>query len=355
VLYLASAIAQPAAGRVAGLVGPRRVFLAGIVLVLAGGLVGGLGSSLAPLLVARVLIGVGTSCANPTAMVLVRRRAREAGLDHPPGGVIGGLQVAGVATASLGLPVGGLLVELFGWRAVFLVDVPVALVALAATLAWIPRDDPVARPDRGTRRERGRRAPLLGGVAHRRPLTRTFLRFGAVMLCSYLVLYGIAQWLQDARGLSAAWTGLLLLPMTLVSGLVTVPVSRRNLLRTPLVLAAAACVVAGAGVLLLPGPAWLPATVAVTLVLGLAQGAGGSSNTLAVYVQAADDDLGLASGLLRSFGYAGSIGASLVIGIVFRDRADDAGVVVIGGVMVVVALALLVLTLRDRRLPRVAQ
>jgi MFS family permease len=39
--YLASAIAQPTAGKAAGVFGPRRVFLAGIVLVAAGGLVGG--------------------------------------------------------------------------------------------------------------------------------------------------------------------------------------------------------------------------------------------------------------------------------------------------------------------------
>src|SRR5207302_3355874 len=39
-------------------------------------------------------------------------------------------------------PVGGVLVGALGWRSVFLVNVPVALIALAATLAWIPRDAP---------------------------------------------------------------------------------------------------------------------------------------------------------------------------------------------------------------------
>ena len=58
-LYLACAIAQPAAGKLAEEFGPRRVFLTGIVLVLLGGVVGGLGRSLAVLVVARVLIGVG--------------------------------------------------------------------------------------------------------------------------------------------------------------------------------------------------------------------------------------------------------------------------------------------------------
>src|ERR1700742_274053 len=59
-LYLACAISQPTAGKLSEELGPRRIFLGGIVLVMVGGLVGGVGSSLAILVVARVLIGVGT-------------------------------------------------------------------------------------------------------------------------------------------------------------------------------------------------------------------------------------------------------------------------------------------------------
>jgi hypothetical protein len=85
-LYLATAIAQPTAGKAAEVFGPRRVFLAGIVLVAVGGLVGRFAPDLITLLVSRVLIGLGTSCAYPTAMLLIRRRARAAGLDKPPAG-----------------------------------------------------------------------------------------------------------------------------------------------------------------------------------------------------------------------------------------------------------------------------
>lgn len=60
-LYLASAIAQPTAGKVAEVFGARRVFVVGIVLVLLGGVVGGVAHSLPALLIARVLIGLGTS------------------------------------------------------------------------------------------------------------------------------------------------------------------------------------------------------------------------------------------------------------------------------------------------------
>ena len=85
VLYLATAIAQPTAGKLSEEFGPRRVFLTGIVTVLAGGLVGGFAQNPAELMVARVLIGIGTSAGYPSAMLLVRRRSDQAGLDAPPG------------------------------------------------------------------------------------------------------------------------------------------------------------------------------------------------------------------------------------------------------------------------------
>lgn len=56
-------------------------------------------------------------------------------------------------------------------------------------------------------------------------LTRTYIRFAIVMLCSYLVLYGNTQWLEAAKRFSGLNAGLLLLPITVVSGIVTIPVT----------------------------------------------------------------------------------------------------------------------------------
>jgi MFS family permease len=398
-LYLASAIAQPTAGKAAEVFGPRRVFLAGIVLVIFGGLVGGFAQNLATLLISRVLIGLGTSCAYPTAMLLIRRRARDAGLDKPPGGVLGGLQIAGIATASLGLPLGGVLVGALGWRAVFFVNVPVALVALAATLAWVSPDGPLDR----TRRARDIAASLdaigIAGfaaamialllflfelpalhwyllaisvglwialvlwelrarlpfldfrlLASNRALTSTYLRFGLVLLCVYVVLYGVTQWVETVRGLSETEAGLLLLPMTLVSGLVISPVSRRNLVRGPVIAAALTCLIGSAGVLLLSSSAWIGSVVVVTLVFGIAMGAAAAGNQTAVYGQAAAEQLGTASGLLRTSGYIGSIAASAITGIVFHTSVSDHGMHLIAWVMVGVSVVLVLMTIADRTL-----
>ncbi len=398
-LYLASAIAQPTAGKAAEVFGPRRVFLVGIVLVAVGGLVGGFAQDLVTLLISRVLLGLGTSCAYPTAMLLIRRRAQDAGLDQPPGGVLGGLQIAGIATASLGLPLGGVLVGALGWRAIFFVNVPVALVALGATLAWVSPDGPLDR----TRRARDvatsldvigiagfaaamialllflfdlptlrwyllaisvglwialvlwelrARTPFLDFrlLASNLALTSTYLRYGLVLLCVYVVLYGVTQWVETVRELSETAAGLLLLPMTLVSGLVISPVSRRNLVRGPVIAAALTCLIGSAGVLLLSASAWIGWIVVVTIVFGIAMGAAAAGNQTALYGQAPAELLGTASGLLRTFGYIGSIAASAITGIVFHTQVSDHGVHLIAWIMVGVSLVLVLMTLTERTL-----
>jgi MFS family permease len=398
-LYLASAIAQPTAGKVAEVFGGRRVFLAGIILVLLGGVLGGLSQNLPMLLTARVLIGLGSSCAYPTAMMLIQRRAATAGMTKPPGGVLGGLQIAGLATAALGLPLGGILVEAAGWRSVFFVNVPVALIAFAATLIWIPRD-PVQDAPKNAREVLSRidltgiigfalamsallvflfslhepnwvvlavtvalfvgltlwelraKSPFIDVRLLRRnsALTRTYLRYALVALCVYIVLYGITQWLEAARGMSALTAGLLLLPTSLISGVVVIPISRRNLIRGPIIAAATASIVGSIGVLLLSSTTDLIWIVLITLLFGVALGAGASGNQLALYTQAPPEQLGVASGLFRTFGYIGSIASSAITGIVFHTRVSDAGVHTIALIMIGVSIAALALSVLDRRL-----
>ncbi|MDI5962546.1 MFS transporter [Streptomyces sp. SL54] len=187
-------------------------------------------------------------------------------------------------------------------------------------------------------------------LASNRALTRTYVRFGLVLLCVYVVLYGITQWVETVRGLSETEAGLLLLPMTLVSGVVISPISRRNLVRGPAVAAALTCLIASAGVLLLSASAWIGWLVVITVVFGVAMGAASAGNQTALYAQAPAEQLGTASGLLRTFGYVGSIASSAITGIVFRRHVTDRGVHVIAWIMIGVSLALVAITLTDRTL-----
>ncbi|WP_051695855.1 MFS transporter [Streptomyces sp. NRRL S-244] len=411
-LYLASAVAQPTAGKLAEVIGARRIFLAGIVLVLFGGLVGGFGRNLAMLTVARVLVGIGTSAAFPCAMVLIRRRADEAGLGAPPGAVLGGLAIAGMATAAVGPPIGGLLVGTAGWRWAFLINIPVTVIAMTVAVRWLPQDpvlpanpanpaDPALGGGQNRFRELAGRIDLPGilgfaastsalvvfltglpqvrwaalaafvlvavptviwelrkaspffdfrGLAANGALARTYLRQALILLGVYSVMYGMTQWMEAAHGLSTLEAGLLLLPMGAVSALFARPLARRNLVRGPVIASALTMLLGSVGIMLLTSHSPAIAIVLVTLVFGITTATTTVGNQTALYLAAPPDQIGTASGLLRTCGYLGSIASAVIGSLVFRGGASDHGLHVLGLVLVVAGLAALLLAVFDRRL-----
>jgi predicted MFS family arabinose efflux permease len=164
------------------------------------------------------------------------------------------------------------------------------------------------------------------------------------------VLYGITQWIEDGRGLSPEQAGLLILPMSAAGALISVPVSRRNLIRGPLIVAASSMLVASTGVLLLTSQSPIFLIVAVSLVFGVTVGTSNVANQTALYAQTEAGHVGTAAGLLRTFGYIGSIASSTVIGLVFRESVTDEGLHLIAAILIGVSALLLAMTLFDRRL-----
>ncbi|MFI9103036.1 MFS transporter [Streptomyces fildesensis] len=398
-LYLTSALAQPAAGRLAEEFGPRRVFIAGIVLVFTAGIVGSLAHSLAALIVARVLIGAGTSAGYPAAMLLIRRRAEQAGHEAPPRGVLGGLSITGAATVAVGPALGGLLVAWAGWRSAFWINIPVAALTLILVLTGIARDPDPVRP--GSPRALASRIDLLGmlgfggslaalmiflsALPHLdRPalvaalvlaaalvgwelraahpfldvrllvsngaLTRTYLRNGLTLMGTYVILYGLTQWLQVARGLSAYQAGLALMPMGVLTAVTARVVSRRTGVRLPLIACAVLLLVGAVAVLFIGSGTPMAAVICVSAVFGLTSGAGTVANQTVLYQEAPAATLGTASGLLRTFGYLGAIASAAITGIAFHSGVNDGGLHLIAWVLVVISALVLVLTVLDRRL-----
>ena len=398
-LYLTSAIAQPTAGRLAEEFGPRRVFLAGIVVVFLGGLLGGVATTLPMLVVARVLIGLGTSAGYPAAMLLIRRRATAIGLKAPPGRVLGSLAIAGAVTVAIGPAIGGLLVGWFGWRAAFLVNVPFTILTFAMALAWIAKDPDTVRgrPPREilaridvpgivgfgaamtsllvfllalptpqwaalvlvavfaaalVRWESRAANPFLDVrlLVSNGALTRTYLRYGLSLLGVYTMLYGLTQWLEAAHGLSAYSAGLALLPMGLLSAIAARVVANNLNIRGPLVLSALLLVAGSIATLFLTSTTPVLAIICVTAIFGLMSGLMNLSNQTALYRESPPEKLGTASGLLRTFGYVGSIASATITGITFRTRVTDSGLHHISLILIAVGALVLLLTVSDRRL-----
>jgi EmrB/QacA subfamily drug resistance transporter len=137
------------AGSLGDKFGRKRVFLAGVAVFGAASLSAGLAGTTTELIAARVIQGAGAAAMAPQVLATFRVifSGRERGRAFALYGAI-----AGLASAT-GLVLGGVLTEanLFGWswRAVFFVNVPVALGALAAGARLIPetRDPAAGRPD----------------------------------------------------------------------------------------------------------------------------------------------------------------------------------------------------------------
>jgi MFS family permease len=348
-LYLTCAVAQPTAGRLAEEFGPRRIFLAGIAIVLAGGIIGGLGQNLMTLVVARVLIGLGTSAGYPSAMLLIRRRATAVGLQSPPLGVLGGLAIAGAATVAIGPTIGGLLVGWFSWRAAFLVNIPVTVITFAMALLWIAKD-----PDR------------IGGHSLREVVTRVDLLgvvgFGGSMTALLVFLLGLPRAGWTALGISVVLAGALVwwelraanpfLDMRLLVS--NLPLTR-TYVRNGLTLVAHGMSAYEAGsvaTFFLTSHSPIIAIIGTTALVGLMSGASNVSNQTALYKEAPAEKVGTASGLLRTFGYVGSIASATITGIVFRVRVDDTGLRHVSVIMIGIGIVVLLMTAFDRQLAR---
>ncbi len=139
-LYITSAIAQPTMGRLADRLGARRVFLAGLYLVALAGVAGTFAPSLRALIWVRVLLGIGTSAAYPTAMRILRNRAAQT-RSVEPRMALGILSMCALSTVAIGAALGGILTGLGGWRMVFTVNLPLALLGILLVFLWIPEDE----------------------------------------------------------------------------------------------------------------------------------------------------------------------------------------------------------------------
>jgi MFS family permease len=135
--YLVAAVGQSVLGRLVDQFGPRRLQCVGFVLIVVAGVLGPLAPSFGWLLAARLLLAVGTSAGFPAGLALLRDAS---GGRAPSPSTLAAITIGGSSSAALGPALGGVLVALAGWQAIFLVNVVVGLVALPLSLRWLPRD-----------------------------------------------------------------------------------------------------------------------------------------------------------------------------------------------------------------------
>ena len=122
-------------GRAADLLGRRRVFMVGLVVVAVASLLAGFAATQGELIAARAAQGLGAAIISPAALSIVTNLFSDGAERNKALGAWGA--VAGSAGAA-GVLLGGILTQGLGWQWVLWVNVPVSLIALALTPGLIP-------------------------------------------------------------------------------------------------------------------------------------------------------------------------------------------------------------------------
>jgi EmrB/QacA subfamily drug resistance transporter len=124
-------------GRLADLVGRRRMLLTGLTLFTAASLLAGLAGSAGLLIGARALQGFGAALLAPAALSILAVTFAEGAERNRALGIFGA--VTGIS-ASVGVIASGLITDSAGWRWVFLLNVPIGVLLVAMAASFLPVD-----------------------------------------------------------------------------------------------------------------------------------------------------------------------------------------------------------------------
>jgi EmrB/QacA subfamily drug resistance transporter len=113
-------------GRIADLLGRKRIFIAGLLLFCVASLLGGLSQSEGQLIAARVVQGLGAALLSPAALAILTTTFKEGAERNKALGVWGAVAGSGGA---VGVLMGGILTQSLGWEWVLFVNVPITAIA----------------------------------------------------------------------------------------------------------------------------------------------------------------------------------------------------------------------------------
>ncbi len=132
------------AGRLGDVVGRRRLLLAGIGTFTVASLLCGIAPTLWLLVAARAAQGLGAAIMMALTVAMIGETVPKARV----GSAMGLLGTMSAIGTTLGPSLGGVLIAAFGWRTIFLINVPLGVVNLLLAQRFLPVDRPLATTDR---------------------------------------------------------------------------------------------------------------------------------------------------------------------------------------------------------------
>lgn len=145
-------------GRMADLLGRRRILIAGLTLFSVASLLAGVAGSAGFLIGARALQGFGAAMIPPAALSILAVTFSEGEERNKALGLYGAV---GGMSASIGAIASGLLTDGPGWRSVFIINVPIGVALIAMAVVYLPID---VRDHRSERFDGAGAVTMTGGL-----------------------------------------------------------------------------------------------------------------------------------------------------------------------------------------------
>ena len=122
-------------GRLGDRFGQARMFQLGISVFVLAALAASLAPSLAVLLIARAVQGLGAAMLTPQTMVVINRIFPQ----DARGPALGVWGAVGSVASLVGPVLGGFIISTFGWRGIFVLHLPLGIAALVLSALWVPK------------------------------------------------------------------------------------------------------------------------------------------------------------------------------------------------------------------------
>ena len=367
-LYVTSTIAQPLMGRLADIYSAKKINTLGFILVMLAAIIGIFAPGLPWLIVSRIVLGLGTSAAYPSAMALINKKYAGA---HKavPGSVLGIVAISSQVSMVLGPTLGGVLTQFLGWRGIFFINIPWVIIAMFLSRA-IP-DYPVAKSEVKMSIFRKLDIPgiilfsafllsllylLIGHdvswisigasillfallvvwewkhdapfidvklLVHRPALSLVYMRTLATNYILYLILYAMPQWVESVRHVMPAKTGLIMLPTSVMAITMGLIISKSNKPVMQNVLGVFVMLMACGGILFLNQNVSIFLVLGFAVIMGSADGINMIANQALLNREAPLSQKGVSFGLYRTAGYIGAIISSTQLKTLFHNGVTD--------------------------------